>query len=260
MGDLSLKKSKDGVERLYADEVSKNFPNYAIFWEKYIGNPYSKSGKPYVYKYPVTMSDQEKQRIETSYLKIQMSHYTLFCHIAGAHFQLKQLESALMEKESDEQYFRSCEHYDVGYIHIGSVFYVVRKLWCTVFLPMAGLGKGKGKDELREMTSFLKDRGYTDIVTGLNTFNESILNRRHLPVHSYRVFIQWYRGKLYVPIEMCPEMVWSKAKQTIEWNRADKQLSSDLAFVEKLLNDLHSVLTSEYETFIKKNDISIDKS
>ena len=118
---------------------------------------------------------------------------------------------------------------------------------------------GRGRDELRELTAFLQTKERTDIIEALNYFNSNILDRRHLPVHSYRIFMMWHKGKMYVPLDVKEEMIWTEAKGTIEWNRSDKQLKSDLDFVEKLLNSLHQVLIEEYGSFIDTKKIIIDR-
>ena len=253
---MSLKNSKDAIEQLYGEEISKNFPNYEKFWGKYIGDPNSETVQPYVYKYHKTITKDEQEKIEKSFLKIQMSHYTLFCHMAGAHFQIKGLEASQKQEDDNEKYFRCCEHFEAGYMHIGSVFYVMETFWCTV-LKM--IGHNEGKKGLGKLAAFLAEKGRNDLALRLNDVNNNMMDRRHLPVHYSRVFVKWWQGKMYVPLNVKEEMIWSEGKKTTDWRLSDRQLASDLAQVEKLINDLHELLIKEYAYFIGTKKIVIER-
>jgi hypothetical protein len=252
---LSLKNSKDSVEQLYGDDVLKHFPNYEKFWVEFIGNPKADQVEPYKYRYPDNMTTEERNRIEKSYLKIRMSHYTLFCHLAGAHFQEKELKNARSVKDPNEKYFRCCEHFEAAYMHIGSAFYVLATLWNTVLKLIEHREGGRGFDKLER---FLNAKGKSELVKGLKEIDEDIMNRRHLPVHYGRVIAMWYQGEMYVPLKVREEMLWSQGNETTEWRRSDSQLHSDLVQTEKLINELHEILIEEYRGFITSKNIVID--
>jgi hypothetical protein len=253
---LSLKKSKDMIEQLYGEEILENFPNYEKFWEEFIGNPNAAQVEPYMYCYPDDMTVSERKKIENSYLKIQMAHYTLFCHLAGAHFQKKELETAQGLKDHKEKYFRCCEHFEAAYMHLGSVFYVLETLWCTV---LRLIGQREGKKGLGKMTSFLENEHKNDLAARLKKIDENMMNRRHLPVHYSRVFVTWHQGDMYVPINVQEKMLWSQGYETNEWRRSDRQLSSDLIQIEKLVNDLHEVLIEKCGTFLAGKSVVVDR-
>lgn len=253
---MSLKKSKDMIEQLYGEEILKNFPNYEKFWLKFIGNPNANRVEPYTYRYPDDMTVEERGKIENSYVKIQMAHYTLFCHMAGAHFQEKELEAAQGLNDCKEKYFRCCEHFEAAYMHIGSVFYVLETLWCTV---LRLIGHKEGKKGLGKLVKFLETEGKNDLALRLKKIDENMMNRRHLPVHYSRVFVTWHQGDMYVPINVREKMLWSQGNETIEWRRSDRQLNSDLAQTEKLVNDLHEALIEKYGSFIAGRSIFVDR-
>ena len=253
---MPLKNSKDAIEQLYESEVLRDFPNYEIFWERFIGNPDSETAEPYEYNYPKAVTGDERKKIDESYLKIQMSHYTLFCHIAGVFFQIKELQKALELSDCNEKYFRCCEHFETGYMHIGSIFYVMETFWCTI---LKTLGHKEGKKGLGKVITFLKGKKRGDLVQKLCEVNENIMDRRHLPVHFSRVFIKWHHGLLYVPKKVNEIMLWPEGKSTTEWKQGDKQLANDLLRVQRLLNDLHEVLIEEYAAFIERKGIVIKK-
>jgi hypothetical protein len=243
------------IEQLYGEEILKNFPNYEKFWQKFIGNPNADKVQPYNYRYPDNMTNEERSKIENSYLKIQMAHYTLFCHLAGAHFQEKELQSVQGFKDHKEKYFRCCEHFEAAYMHIGSVFYVLETLWCTI---LRLIGHKEGKKGLGKLVKFLETKGENRLAERLVEIDENMMNRRHLPVHYSRIFVTWHQGEMYVPLNVQEKMLWSEGFETIEWRRSDRQLHFDLVRTERLVNGLHEVLIEEYGTFIARKNIVID--
>lgn len=253
---MSLEKSKDMIEQLYGKEILRNFPNYKKFWQEFIGNPNADQVEPYKYHYPNTMANEEKTKIEKSFLKIQMAHYTLFCHMTGAHFQERELEAAKGLKDAKEKYFRTCEHFEAAYMHTGSVFYVLETLWCTV---LRLIGRKEGKKGLGKLVKFLEDEGKNDLARRLKEIDKKMMNRRHLPVHYSRVFVTWHQGEMYVPLNVKEEMLWSQGYETIEWRRSDRQLHFDLVQTEKLVNELHEVLIEVYDNFIASRKICINR-
>lgn len=254
---MSLKNSKDIIEQLYGEEILMNFPNYEKFWEAFIGNPNAPQVEPYNYCYPDDIPAGERKRIENSFLKIQMSHYTLFCHLAGAHFQKKELEIAQSLKDHKEKYFLCCEHFEDAYMHLGSVFYVLETLWCTV---LKLIGQREGKKGLGKIIKFLEKEHRDDLATQLNEIDENMMNRRHLPVHYSRVFVMWHQGNMYVPMNVQEKMLWIQGYETNDWRRSDLQLSSDIVQIEKLVNDLHEVLIEKYGIFLANKNITIGGS
>ncbi len=125
--------SKDCIEQLFKKRILKKFPLYATFWNIFIGNKEKAPLKPYGLKIPASLKTRKKD-IASTYLEITYSHYTLFCHLAGAHFQLKELKRSLKYKNPWEKHFRHWEHFEVFYIHLGNAMYQVYHLWKLLFL------------------------------------------------------------------------------------------------------------------------------
>ena len=248
---MSLRDSKDAIEQLYGSDVLKHFPNYEVFWRKFIGNPNAERIEPYRYNFLSKMSPQEEDRILKNYEKVQMAHYSLFCHLAGAHFQLKELENTENINDPKENYFRHWEHFEVAYMHLGSTFYVLESLWNTV------LKLRRYPANLRHLEGYLNSKGKNALFKKLDDVMTSVKVRRDLPVHYGRIFARRYKGKFYVPLKVKKDMMWSQGTETQEWRESDKQLRNDIARTEKMINDLHQVLISEYEDFIKEKNIQI---
>jgi len=140
-------------------------------------------------------------------------------------------------------------------MHIGSVFYVLETMWCTV---LKLIGYNEGNKGLGKMVRFLETEGRGDLVLRLKEIDKGMMNRRHLPVHYSRVFVMWHKGDMYVPAKVEEKMLWSQGYETTEWRKSDRQLNCDLVRTEKLVNDLHEVLIEKYRTFIAGKNIVID--
>lgn len=249
---LSLKDSKDIIEQLYGNDILKYFPNYEIFWLKFIGNPNAKQVEPYKYVFPSDMSLEEKREILGEYERIQMIHYSLFCHLAGAHFQLKELETIEKIQDFKERYFSHWEHYEVGYIHLGSVFYLFKSLWNIILKLKKYPGRFRGLK--RYLTSTRKN----ELGKSLDEVETIVKIRRDQAVHYGRIFTFLHKGKFYVPLKVHRDMKWSEANKIEEWIETIVSLREDIIETEKLINDLHQILISEYEDFTIKKGIQID--
>ena len=137
--------TKDSIERLYQSTILTNFPNYALFWNKFVGVKFSKSRNllPYGLKYPTGMSASQRKDISLNYRELTISHYTLFCQLAGAHFQLEELKKYPI-KHSRLSYFRHFEHFESCYLHLGIVFDQMYHLWGILFYL-----QGRGRNKIR---------------------------------------------------------------------------------------------------------------
>lgn len=102
------KDTKDCIEQLYKREILKKFSSYGVCWDQFIGvNENQKTGylKPYGLIIPPSLRMKAKE-IRNAYLEFSYAHYTLFCHLAGAHFQLKELKKSLRIKNAKKRHFR----------------------------------------------------------------------------------------------------------------------------------------------------------
>jgi hypothetical protein len=249
--EMSLKDSKDPLERLYGDVILGCFPNYEVFWLKFIGNP--REVGPYKYSFPLGFDEGEKKEILDAYEMIQMWHYSLFCHFAGAHFNLEELENSLQITDVDQRFFRHWEYFEVGYIHLGSVFYYLFCLWSKVMKLRRYPGKYHAID--RYLKEIKKD---SNLVKRFLEVNTIVKNRRDQAIHYGRTFTYPYEGRYYIPLNAERDMKWSEASKTTRWLDSIVALREDLCKTEKLLNDLHEILRAEYQVFINDKRITID--
>jgi hypothetical protein len=250
---LSLQNSKDAIEQLYGNDILKHFPNYEVFWEKFIGNPNAEQIEPYRYTLPPNVDSNEKNRILREYERVQMVHYSLFCHLAGAHFQLKELENTKNIQDPKERFFRHWEHYEVGYMHLGSVFYMLESLW-KIVLKLKGYPKG-----FREVEAYLGSKGKNKLIKRLDEVKNVVKIRRDQAVHYGRMFARPHKGRFYVPLKVHKDMKWSEVNKTTKWIETVVKLREDIIETEKLVNALHEILISEYEDFIISKKIRINR-
>jgi len=249
---LSLQDSKDSIEQLYGNVILKYFPNYEIFWLKFIGNPKAKGVRAYTYVFPSSMNLEEQYKILRGYERIQMVHYSLFCHLAGAHFQLKELQNTENIQDKKERYFRHWESYETAYVHLGSVFYMLQSLW------KIGLKLRRYPTKFRELKHYLTLKGMGELVKRIDDVETIVKIRRDQAVHYGRMLAFPHKGRFYVPLEVYRDMKWSEANKIKKWIGSIASLREDLIETEKLINDLHQILISEYEGFITQKGIQID--
>src|SRR3989338_2337327 len=120
----------DAVERLYGAKICPYFPNYGKFWELFIGRDAStNSHRWYPFQFAPSTAASEKKRISKWREELCMAHYSLFCNLAGAHFQSEELKKALAESKTQETFFKHWEHFECFYIRIGNCFYQMQHLW-----------------------------------------------------------------------------------------------------------------------------------
>lgn len=249
---MSLENSKDAIEQLYGSVVLKNFPNYETFWTKFIGNPNAEKLEPYVYNFPSNMDPREKEQIQRQYEKIQIAHYSLFCQLAGSHFQMKELKDTENIKDQKKRYFRHWEHFEVGYLHLGSAFYLLKELW-NIIIKLKGVSQHKFGE------NFLCSKGKNELAQRLKEAQENVKTIRDLIVHRGRAFTSFrHKNKFYIPLEVNIDMMWSQSLKVTEWIETTQKLNEDIIETEKVINDLHTFLISEYEDFIKSRNIQID--
>ena len=247
-----MKDSKDTIEQLYGSVILKNFPNYETFWRKFIGNPNAQKPEPYKYIFPPSTDAQLKDKIQKQYEKIQITHYSLFCHFAGSHFQLKELESTENLNDPKERYFRHWEHFEVGYLHLGSVFYLLEVLW-NIVIKLRSISQYKFGER------FLRSKGKSGLAHRLKEAKENVRTMRDLIVHRGRAFTSFrHKGKFYIPLRVSMDMLWSQSIEVTEWLETTQKLAEDIIETEKLINDIHTFLISEYGNFIKSKNIKID--
>jgi hypothetical protein len=246
---MSLKESKDVIERLYSGIILLHFPNYEVFWGRFIGNPKQPVPKPYEYKFPQTMNTDQVCILRDRIEKIQIVHYSIFCQLAGSHYQLGEMKSSL-RLESAQRYFGHWEHFEAAYMHLGSIFYMLTELW-NILLKSR-------KPKVKFDYAFLLDEGQTELSERYARTQEKIKTLRDVLIHRGRAFTSFqHSGNFYIPLEITYEIIWSSSIKLNEMIDTVHKLEEDLADMESLLNELHVLLIKEFEQFLSTNKIEV---
>lgn len=225
--------SQDSVERLYAQEILKNFPNYRRFWQELVGqraDPRSGTFRPYGLAFPDSMDKRQRNRCERDYELLCMQSYSVFVHLAGAHYQLREMAQALSLSDESSCHFLHWEAYDVGLLHLGTALSLAKGLVTQV---------SRVTEHLHLMSDLLCHRLWTGLDRAVRLPRNDVvhysrrLHRRNSKTGAFEVlrepFFQSRRA-------------WSQdlllAADDSKWTRAEDQLTRDVVDTETLLNDV----------------------
>jgi hypothetical protein len=115
--------TKDSVERLYAEAILASFPNYGRFWESFVGQHIDDTTGA-LGAYPIILSEhipeRERSNLLRQYELLRMQNYSIFVHLAGAHYQAEQLQASLTLEDSNRRHFIHWEAFDVALMHLGT--------------------------------------------------------------------------------------------------------------------------------------------
>jgi hypothetical protein len=260
MKNIFTEKTKDIIEQLYGPELLMLFPNYSAFWEEFIGDPKKDIPIAYGLLFPSNLAGQEE--IEEAYDEICMAHYSLFCHLAGTHFQLENLKRVLKLDDFRRKYFEHWETFEVCYFHLGSVFYQMYHLWGLIFLLKKEVTRDKsGRFQAsikNKLKNYLEDSGQDSLCEEIDELDEEIKDLRDNIVHFSRGASEVHFGEFHIPKKTGRE-AWKKQHETEEWLETSKKIKMDLVGTEKLINSIHSLLIKEFRNFLKANKIRVNR-
>lgn len=252
--------TSDPIEQVYSGEISQLFPNYGTFWQKFIGVKTHPNfpGRifPYGLQFPAAFGAQERTRIERAYEETTMAHYTLFCHLAGAHFQIKQLERALGLTNPQTKQIEHWEAFEVTYLHLGITFNEAHHLW-NLMATMKGTSSSSGAQLLREL---LVTANNPDILRDFEQLETDIKDRRNNVTHYARGASRIYDGRIYIPLRQQRNVPWTTELESREWIETLPKAKADLKNVEKIINAVHEHLIDQFESYYSANNILVDYS
>lgn len=225
--------SQDSVERLYASQILSHFPNYGRFWERLVGqraDPESGMLRPYGLVYPGSIRKRQQNRMDREYELLCMQGYSVFVHLAGAHFQLEELGRALTLEDESSRHFRHWEAYDVGLLHLGTSLSLGKGLVSMV----AHL---TGRQELIERV--IGHRLWKGLDRSVRLPRNDVvhysrrLHRRNASTGDFEVLREPYFES---------RRAWSQdlllAADDSKWIKAESQLTRVIVDAETLLNDV----------------------
>lgn len=259
------KGTKDLVEQLYGEEIAKNFPNYGEFWVKFIGDPRKDIPVPYGLDFTKSPKGTNIAQINQNYEELCMAHYSLFCHLAGAHFQQEVLRETLKLTDSSTKKFKHWEAFETSYLHLGSVFYQMYHVWGIVFILRGEARKvtnKRGRERVepsvqKTLAQLLEAKGQKAINDGKAKIDLNITALRDSIVHFSRSASSYQNGEFLIPRQN-KQVVWSK-QDIKEVYEASGKLQNDIAETEKIINNIHVYLIQQYEDFLTTNKIAVNK-
>lgn len=254
----AFQNTKDPVEQQFNVKITKYFPQYSVFWSKFIGDPKKESPTPYGLLFDKSIKSEDIRRIEDIYEEICMSHYSLFCHLAGAHFQKDNLNDALTKGK----YFDYWEAFEVCYFHLGSAFYQMYHLWGLLFLLKAEVTRNSEgyfhpgvKSKLK---GYLEGRGKTDLSTKIDELDEEIKDLRDNIVHYARTAARSIFGVPCIPRKI-DQKTWKKQRESREWVKTPSKVQRDLKQTEVLINEIHIFLIEEFNDYLNTKGIIVNR-
>lgn len=244
------KDTRDVIEKLFANEILRRFPQYGTFWEEFIGRKSESTLalRPYGLTFPNTMEHVARSKLEKSYNKLIVRHYSLFCELAGAHYQFDRARESQSQSAGAQKHFLFWESFSNFYQHLGNMRNLLYGIWEEV-------EEITGKKE--NLKAYLTSTKHQNLCNQLETIEkEIIIIRNNLVQYMCTFNISVSDGYLIpLPIEEKPEP-FIEPKQAID---AMTKMNSDLAHCEELLNAIEPLVSQLLRTFFSKKAILVDR-
>lgn len=268
----SFNDTKDDIEILFKNRILQRFPNYAIFWENFIGykDDTSTGFKPYGLIFPKKYLNNKKGKITKKYEKINVIHHHIFCSLSGAHFELENYLSNLTI--GGRGTFIRHNAVNSFYIHIGICRDMIGILVKYILLDLA-------EEKIRELKKC--DKCNSIIENGhLNAFYDYLKNDNE---ELADCFSEWKSrvSKIRARLSHCgsigklmdntgEEYILKKFSTNATWfddhdemrkgnkKRIIDSLEDDLKETEELLNQLYNLFISKFQEFLDKENIKMD--
>lgn len=259
--------TQDAIEQLYCDQILQRFPLYAAFWEKFIGvqdNNISGFLRPYGLKIPPALK-HEKKAINNTYFEITYVHYTLFCHLAGAHYQIGELKKSLQDTCAKQRHFKHWEAFENIYFHLGIVMNQLYQLWGLLFV-LKGICKRKKDGEpdgvRKALKAFLVVEKKKSLACLLEKVENEITIIRNNITHYVRGFSRYLSStKEYViPNSIRKREMWEKSLRKTAFRVTTAKTNSDLVRMQCMVNQFHEILIPELEKYLCSKKLEINKT
>ncbi len=246
--------SYDAIERLYGNIVLKDFPKYGEFWERFVGRDINlKSMRWYPIKFPKSFSGKNRREFYRFREEICMAHYSLFCNLAGAYFQLDELKKTINQCQTEEGLFRHWEHFECFYFHLGACFFQIFHLW--EILP---------RSINLKLEEYLKQEHLTKRWGKFKNFHKRTSILRNNIMHYSRGAHKQMEGFCYIPrmvkkgdVKEEKMELWSRQLKRKMWERTDSRMKSDFKRSLQVLNQIHGIFVVEFGKILAKRGLHL---
>lgn len=240
--------SRDLIEIRFASIILKNFPYYASFWEEFIGfNKTKKELEPYALKFPLGMKETTQELVRKHHEQLAIHYYSIFCGLAGAHFQLEKAVFALEEKEDGKRHFLHWEAFGNFYMHLGNIWYYLQEFW-DESRKILCLEDDELENLLSTKTKLKKQ--YDDI-------KNVTLQIRHNLVHYARNSYVVIKEKYWIPFPPPKKPKSNLLTTATKFKETIKQMDNDLKNFEDFLNKITLLIRNKIYVYFTQKKIQI---
>jgi hypothetical protein len=254
--------TQDSIERLYSTEVLDKFPLYKDFWEKFVGvRPGPGYLRPYGLRFDSTVSATDRKETRLTYEELSMAHYTLFCHLSGAHFQLANLRASVPTNGDIQRQFNHWEAFEAIYLHLAIAVNQVYHLWGLALLMEGKLVRSSGgtingvRPTLNKvLVSLRKGRLWRDLVK----LEDETIFLRHSMTHFARGASRHEEGRYFIPLRMRTNRVWTRQWRSRKYVGTRARAWKDINRVRQTINELHALLIQRLERTFQSRGIKVN--
>jgi len=240
-----LETTQDRIEQLFASKILVCFPYYGEFWEKFIGLRPGNRLLPYRLQVPSEVKKKDKKQLLRGHEEISMRHYTLFCQLAGAHFQLEKATDSLAERSEAMRHFLFWEAFDNFYQHLGNARNQMYGIWDVVHSLSKCL-----PDKLK-LKDYLECSGQKVLREKLNRWEGEAKTLRDDIVHFARGGAPYGDGTYWIPVPLRRKrrnMRWSETlSNSVPVQEATKKMEKDLRELESILDAVQRLIGDELQ-------------
>ena len=232
--------TEDRIERLFAPKILANFPYYAEFWQKFIGVRMDSAGRFLPYRLKMRDALCDGRKVLTCHEKISMRHYSQFCHLAGAHYQLEQALKALAMEDETRRHFLFWEAFENFYQHLSGAREQMDSVWGLLRRLDANLPK--------DVKSYLTSKGSEVLWQRIAEWDHDVATIRNSIVHFSRIGAPFGNGTYWIPLPIQKDPLWSDTlPQPKRIQEATKKMTKDLHELELLLDQAQRLIGDELE-------------
>lgn len=264
----------DEIEKLWWPVIGSSFPYYGTFWETFIGlRDRTKPFRPYGLVIPPQLPVADATSIQKAYTEVAEAHYSEFCELAGAHYQLEEADNSYAIA-GPERLFHFLEAFNGFYDHLGTARNMGFRLWdevraiARITAPRASLAKSPGKMAARKkggskirtaIEAELARRSMKTALADLKVIEDQAIPTRDHHIHDYGAYFLPAGGRLrYI---LPPEEVRDYKGRT-GWDVTDEEtvfrMRRHLDTIERYLNESERALAHEYSTALASAGINVD--
>lgn len=252
------KDSLDNNEVGYWPLFSHLYPAYKEFWEKFVGRRLLEDrGKYHLVGYGLIRKDLTEPpdgEVVAHYQKIGMIHYSIFCDLVYAHFEMEDAAHAAARGSSREHW----RYFENFYFRLGSIGDRFTRMWDTI----AKLFRNTGV--VQKFEHFRRDVGnHPTAILAMqkyDTYMEKTKVIRNNVCHFARLGYGVRKGKFVISNNIRRNPLWPQAfdldrEPLIE---TTDRMQSDLAHVFGWLQPLETELIRLYEAGMAASNFAID--